>query len=390
MNSQKGIQSLRWDPYFLRQGTQFIKFWEDYFRCERRNILYVLGRGFDPRMCVGLKTVFDLGGEGSRDCLLIEFDEGPDSPSKRYGSLVSKNLNILEELNRDRGKLSTKPVRMWSGYGPGRRRIGSRSAAGVFSDVSDLSPYTDIVIDISAMPRGIYFSLIGKAIYLLDRARDKKVTEPVPNLHVVVCENVKLDQNIHDIGIDDMASYVHGFGSDLEIEATAGMPKIWIPILGEGQRGQLERICALVNPDEICPVLPSPSLNPRRGDELLTEYRELLFDQWRVEARNIIYASEQNPFEAYREVHRTVRHYNQALEPLGGCKAAVSAVSSKLLSLGALLVTYELKEAGMSVSLAHVETQGYEISMRENDESISILDNLFTLWIAGDCYERMV
>jgi hypothetical protein len=117
------------------------------------------------------------------------------------------------------------------------------------------------------------------------------------------------------------------------------------------------------------------------------EYRELLFDQWRVEARNIIYASEQNPFEAYREVHRTVRHYNQALEPLGRCKAAVSAVSSKLLSLGALLVTYELKESGMSVSLAHVETQGYEISAQEKEEGI---DDLFTLWIAGDCYERMV
>lgn len=387
MTSTAGTPSLRWDPYFMRWGTKFNEFWKEYFQRENRNILYVLGRGFDPRMCAGFKAVLNASEHGTRNCLLIEFDEGPDSPSTKYASLVSDNLRILEGLLRGRGELLKKPVQMWASDGPGRRRIGSRSVAAVFSDVSDFATYTDIVIDVSAMPRGLYFPLIGKAIYLLDYAKKKIISRSISSLHVVIYEDAKLDEEIHDVGIDDSASYIHGFGGDLDMEATAGIPKVWIPILGEGQSGQLERIYALVNPDEICPVLPFPSLNPRRGDKLLIEYRELLFDQWRVEPGNIIYASEQNPFEAYRQIHRAVRYYNQALEPLGGCKAVVSVLSSKLLSLGALLATYELKEAGMSVSLAHVEAQGYEMAVRENGESATREGELFTLWLVGDCYE---
>jgi len=36
-------------------------------------------------------------------------------------------------------------------------------------------------------------------------------------------------------------------------------------------------------PDEICPVLPFPALNPRRGDNLVLEYRDLLFDRLRID-----------------------------------------------------------------------------------------------------------
>ncbi|MCL6447906.1 MAG: hypothetical protein K6U04_07100 [Armatimonadetes bacterium] len=371
----------------MKRGADFNNFWKSYLLSGNRNLLYVLGRGFDPRMCIGFGAILGAGGYGVRNCLVIEFDEGPDSPSRRHISLVEKNLKILKNLIQFRGEILTKSVRMWSGDGPGRRRVGSRNAAAVFWDISDLENYTDIVIDISAMPRGIYFSLIGKILYLLDHAKKNDQARLIPNLHVVVSENVRLDKKIRDVGIDDNASYVHGFGRGLEMEATEGIPKVWIPILGEGQRGQLERIYTLVNPDEICPVFPSPSLNPRRGDELLIEYRELLFDQWRIEPKNIIYASEQNPFEAYRQIHRTVCHYNRSLGPLGGCKSVISAVSSKLLSIGALLAVYELKETGMSVGLAHVEAQGYEIDEIENVGCINDQVELFTLWLAGDCYE---
>lgn len=384
MTINTNTRSLRWNPYFMRRGIEFSKFWDDFLQIENRNILYVLGQGFDPRMCTGFKAILNAGGIGVRDCLLIKFAEGPDSPSMLHASLVSSNLNILNDLLKERGKLLPKPVQMWSGDGPGRRRIGSRNAAGIFSDISDFATYTDIVIDISSMPRSIYFPLIGKALYLLDHAKKNNIIKSIPNLHVVVCEDAKLDQNIRDVGIDDTANYLHGFSGLLETEATAGTPKVWIPILGEDQCGQLERIYALVNPDEICPVLPSPSLNPQRGDVLLVEYRELIFDQWRVEPRNIIYASEQNPFETYRQIHRAVCHYNQALESLGGCKAVVSALSSKLLSIGALLSTYELGDDGMSVGIAHVEAQGHEIDTTENGKSTNRKEELFTLWLVGN------
>ena len=380
MTIQSGTQP-RWDPYLLRKGPDFSSFWMDYLEEEEHKLLYVLGHGFDPRMCNGLTTILGYTGKGARDCLLIEFDEGPDSPSTVHKPLVSKNLEILEGVLKGRGKINKVSVQIWAEDGASRRRIGSRSAASVFGSATDFEGYTDVIIDVSAMPRGIYFPLIGKTLYLLDKSESAG-----PNMYVVVSENAALDRAIRDVGIDDAASYVHGFGGDLEMEADKEIPRVWIPILGEDQGPQLERIHSLVEPDEISPVLPSPSLDPRRGDNLLIEYRELLFDRWLVEPRNFIYASEQNPFEVYRQIYRAVSHYNEALRPLGSCKTVVSALSSKLLSLGALLATYELKDAGMSIGLAHVEPQGYQIDKEDFTGTLSQKTELFTLGLFGDCY----
>lgn len=379
MNKGMGASELRWSNYFLRHGEEFYVFWKEYLQGNERNILFILGQGFDPRMCFGFEALLEAGGSGRRDCVVIEFDEGPNSPSIKHSNLLEENKVKLDQLIKDRGTKIIKKVRMWSDDG---RRVGSSNAANVFIGLSDFFNYTDIIIDISALPRGIYFSLIGKILYLLDSNNGKGAS--VPNFYVIVSENAELDRRIKDEGIDDVAYYVHGFAGDLETEATPNVPKVWIPILGEEQGVQLERIYNLVIPDEICPVFPSPSVDPRRGDNLLIGYREYLFDQLLVEPRNIIYAAEQNPFDVYRQIHRTVQHYNEALKPLGGCKVAISALSSKLLSIGALLSAYELKNAGLSVGIANIEAQGYQLE----GETEFIKTELFTLWLAGDCYDH--
>jgi hypothetical protein len=85
---------------------------------------------------------------------------------------------------------------------------------------------------------------------------------------------------------------------------------------------------------------------------------------------------------------RSVRDYRRALAPLGGCKAVVSAMSSKLLSVGALLAAYELKastgDEHVDVGVAHVETHGYALSRTKNAPSAT----LFDLWLAGECYAQ--
>jgi hypothetical protein len=106
-------------------------------------------------------------------------------------------------------------------------------------------------------------------------------------------------------------------------------------------QARLEKIRTEVDPDEICPVIPFPSRDRRRGDGLIEEYRQLLFDDYRVEPANIIYASEYNPFEAYRQLFGVIVRYRDALRELGGCKVYVSPLSSKLLSVGALLACYD-------------------------------------------------
>jgi hypothetical protein len=270
----------------------------------------------------------------------------------------------------------SRAVKMYSSDG---RRIGARSAAGLFQSVDEVSNYSDVVVDISAMPRVVYVPLIAKLLYLIDGLGG--IASRLPNLFIVVAENPDLDASIGDEGVEDVASYIHPFSGSLEREATAGQAKIWIPLLGERQGPQLERIHDLVVPDEICPVLPSPSRNPRRGDDLVLEHRYILFDRLRVEPQNFIYAAEWNPFEVYRQIRRTIFQYRDALRPIGGCKVALSALSTKLMSLGAFLVAYELKNLDMDIALAHVESQGYVMNARPTPES-----ELFGAWLAGEYY----
>ena len=378
-------REFRWDPYFSRHGEDFHKFWKSYLSIGERNILYVLGCGFDPRMCSGYKAIIETDGKGQRDCLVIKFNEGPGSPSEQHRSLIEKNMAMLRKLHEGHGKLIIEGIDMWSSEDVGKHRIGSRTAAEVFKDGSLFNNYTDVIIDISSLPKSIYLSLIGKALYLLDNFDSGNSATKIINLHVVVHEDVNLDKTIKDIGIDDTITFVHGFGAaSLTTEKSSDIPMVWIPVFGEDQRQQLDQLYREINPTEVCPVIPSPSRDPRRGDELLIEYHDILFDAWFVEPRNIIYASEHNPFDAYRQIYRTIIHYNQALNPLGGCKATISVVSSKLISIGGLLAAYELiHKSGIDVGLALAEARGYQFT----NTGLTLEGELYSLWLIGEPYE---
>lgn len=380
MSVSSEYRTPRWHNYVFESGDDLKDLWHNHFEQEARNLLFVLGKGFDPRMRLGVGFVCSLIGPGKCDLLVVDLEEGVASPSLLQEPLANKNWLSLQELVAGKCSVTLRKVKIWSDDG---RRIGSRNAAKVFLSTSDIESYSDIIIDISAMPRSIYFPLIAKVLYLVDTCPSRRL-----NLHVLVAENPSLDNVIHDAGVDDVAGYVYPFGGGLEKEATANLPKIWIPLLGEGQEAQLERIYGLVVPDEICPVLPSPSLNPRRGDDLVSEYRDLLFDRLRVEPRNFIYASERNPFEVYRQIRKAIFQYKDALNAIGGCKVVLSALSTKLMSLGALLVAYELKQANLEVGIAHVETQGYVMTEKGETATIQKESELFSLWVAGECYEE--
>jgi len=312
--------------------------------------------------------------------IMLAFDEGTTSPSRRYDEFVKKNLEKLNGTVGSNG-LQERRINMFSTEG---RRITSRSAEGVFRTAEELKGFTDIFVDVSSLPRSVYFPVIAKLLFLLDSMDGSSK----PNLFVLVSESAVLDAHITEEGIDEDADYIHPFRGAVERESAAGRPKVWFPLLGENQIVQLKRIYDLINPAEICPLLPAPSVNPRRGDELVMEYRELLFDQLRVEARNIIYASETNAFEAYRQLRRAILHYSKALKPLGGSNAVISANSSKLLSVGALLAAYELKRTGVNIAIAHVEAHGY--TMRESEannlDELANESRLHGLWLSGDCY----
>jgi hypothetical protein len=375
------VDVMRWRDYFLRAGEQFDAFWRAFLGERKRDILFVIGYGFDPRMCDALSRILQLGGDGARDVALVSFDEGPDSPSHQYVGQKQANGVLLHKLLGSRGTVTHRTITMFSEEG---RRVSARSIASVFGSSSEFGVSSDIVVDISALPRGLYLPLLAKMLALFDQQPSDAASR---NLHVVVSHSPSTDGAILEEGLEESASYLHGFAAAaLESESTRAQPMIWIPVLGRGQQVQLERIHDLVKPDEICPLLPSPADNPREGDALIIEYRDLLFDQLRVEPRNIIYAAESNPFEVYRQIMQSILHYHRALHPLGGCKVAVSAMSSKLASIGVLLAAYELGRRDgtrITVGVAHIESQGYRVEPVAANQRTTAL---YTMWLAGECY----
>ncbi|MBZ5524802.1 MAG: hypothetical protein LAP21_21395 [Acidobacteriia bacterium] len=371
----------RWASYVQLSGDSLGTFLQEHLGTQDRNktSCLIVGKGFDPRMLSGATALSQVLDPKQLAIIMLVFDEGATSPSRKYDDLVQKNVDTLTKMV-PAGKIQERKVAMFS---PEGRRITSRSAEAVFRSVDEFRGFSDIFVDVSSLPRSVYFPAVAKLLHLLDGVRDGAV----PNLFVMVSENAELDRRVIEEGIDEDADYIHPFRGAVERESAAGRPKVWFPLLGENQGVQLTRIYDLINPAEICPLLPSPSMDPRRGDNLVVEYRELLFDQLRVETRNFIHACETNPFEAYRQLRRAILHYAEALEPLGGSNAVISANSSKLLSVGALLAAYELKRDGAAIAIAHVEAHGYVLKDSGDDlDRLASESRLQCLWLSGSCY----
>jgi hypothetical protein len=360
----------RWQNYVLERGDGLTRFWRDHLEEHERCVLLVLGLGFDPRMCLGLEAILAAGGAGRRDVMLIVFREGDESPSLAQAERTAANRMRLEGALGTRGLIQAHEVPCWNEQ---RQRVGAQQTLRLFDSAHPLRGHTDVVVDISALPRGLYFPLLARLLHWVDTA-DSWPDGPAPNLHVLVAEDPDLDARIEEVGIDDTAEFLPSFQGGFNVIAKS-IPSVWMPLLGEGRLTHMERVYELVKPDQVAPVLPSPARDPRRADRILLGYQEFLFDQLKIDPRNVLYASEQNPFEVYRQVRKAALHYGDVLQIIGGCKIALSALSSKLMSLGALLVAYELK-----LGVAHADCHGYSM------ESPGTCPELVGLWLAGECY----
>lgn len=374
--------ALQWEPYFLRGPDQFDAFWEQHLSTPR-NLLLIGGIGFDPRTCMATSRLLAFAGEGRRDFLFLNYDEGENSPSHEMAQRVDENRRTLTKLVSTRGSVTESTIRIWAKQGSRRRRVGPREAQNAAPSLETMCNYTDVIVDVSAMPKGIMFPFLGRVLKTLQMANG---TPPLPNLFVVVAENASLDKRIEEVGPDEEAVFIPGFGTELENEATRDVPRIWIPVLGEGAKHSLDKIHEEVEPSAIAPVLPHPSRDPRRADDLISEYRSQLIDAWKIDPRNILYGAEANPFEVYRQIVRAAERYHRSLKVLGGCKVAVSSSSSKLLSIGAMLAVLELKDRGRPTGLAHVEVQGYRTDESAFDEAVVAQSQLHTLGLFGEMY----
>lgn len=373
----------RWNPYVLLHDETVNELWTNHFSKNGGKTLFILGKGFDGRMNLCIESLLSKCPDLDISTILINFDEGKSSNSHEYADLVTENVNQLEQLLTNR-TLEYKNIQLWNSRGKKRRRIGDREAANLFNDYDAIKDYDNIIVDISALPRGIYFSLIGKLLSLIDEyCKDFSI-----NLFVCVAENASIDNLIQENSIDEDIDYLFGFGGEISLEANSDKPLIWFPILGETKTQHLRKAFGKITESkdrlyEICPTLPFPSKDPRRSDTIFNEHHELLFDELSVEPQNIMYVHERNPFEVYNKLSEAVSNYQDSLKIINGCKVALSTFSSKLLSIGTLLTAFENKDG---VGILNVDSQGYKIVDKISLKKLKSESELFVTWLSGIPY----
>ena len=92
----KDITDFRWLNYFIKDSKNLEDFWRTYLK-NNKKILYILGSGFDPRMCIGIRTILEKNTNSDFNCKLIDYKESSNSPSKKHSD---KKLKIWKNCMR--------------------------------------------------------------------------------------------------------------------------------------------------------------------------------------------------------------------------------------------------------------------------------------------------
>jgi len=332
---------------------------------ENNRYLYILGMGFDERMCEGIRRFTEC--QLPFDIWKIYYNEGIGSPPREYTKKSSENEIVLDGIiaGLNGTRIQEKSIQFWQDDGEqtgedGRSRfVGEINASKIIKhSEKELSSYSDIIVDVSALPQAIYLCIINTLF---------KCSSPNQRLYIVANENYTTDMRIEPKQAEESAHEIQGYTSPSDgIDGVV----IWYPIIGEKNLRYLDKYYIYLKShsqeiDEICPVVPFPAVNVRRADDILSEYSRKLFDDWRVDKKNIIYASETNPLLISKNLLEISKNYAHALKPLGDCKFVFSAITSKLMTIGMLLAAFDLKSQGYNVSILGISNKGYTIEKAE-------------------------
>ncbi|MCX6000422.1 MAG: hypothetical protein NTU41_12805 [Chloroflexi bacterium] len=277
----------RWIDYYLDQD--FISYWTQRAREAKTTVLVILGLGFDPRCLVALKAMTDCGFGDRLGCIALRLASRPSIGESR-GLIEKLGKSNLQEFTSAEQYRSEGIFEIQTHDSEGHY-VGGYEALKILSKASDtLCKYTDIIVDISGMPRGIFFPVVRYLIHLADQGR-------FTNLHVATVEEPDLDACI--VGQEyGQADYLHTFRHVEESKT------VWLPLVGSNEATRLERIHNKLKSSciEICPILPFPAESLRRVDDILVKSAALLFEGFVVSQENLILCDERTPFDIYRKI----------------------------------------------------------------------------------------
>lgn len=332
--------------------------------------MYVLGVGFDPRALVGLQRFLAAPHRVPPVVALVELP--PPSPASGLSAraLASDNQAAFESIVDGYEVRRVQHEEVHS-----RANAGPRVARAV-TDLGFVQGIAQLLIDISSLPASLYFPLVAASLAATHRGLEGFPGE----IQVIACENPAIDAAIEKLGVGE-AAIVGGFRGSLEHESDPTGTVIWAPVLGERAGPALQAIHNLLAPGDVCPVLPFPARNPRRGDELVLEHQIVLFDELRVNPASVIYADERNPFDLYRTLSRLQADFTHALAELQPSTVVLSSHTSKLLSLGVLLAAFEHQLPIVAAPAIDYELADVDLA------ALGAANSLTCAWLEGTPYQ---
>lgn len=351
----------RWENCIAHRGTEAETFLAKFFGERRRSVLLVGGAGFDPR---ALEVARRLAAASGKRLKAIFLRERRPDPRKAFLEIANHNVqNLLKTVEGAR----VVDVQI---FASDLAVIGGREAARLAGEV-DLHSLTDVVVDASALSRGVVFPLVR---VLLERVPE------VCNLHLVVTHEPKTDEAIVTVGCERPTT-IHGFKGTLGQESFANAAVLWLPQLVLGQVSVLRQIYNAIQPSphDVCPILPFPAVDQRAVDSLLIEYRVEL-GAWEVDPRDVVYADESDPLDLYRTILRMDSARKRIFQETGGSQIVLSPVGSKVLSFGALMAAIE-----RDFPVIYVEAVDYEID-EHRVGSEAARGEIVHLWLKGEAY----
>ena len=359
----------RWCSYVYLEKDDVLTFAADYFAKRQSTLLFVMGCGFDPRMNNVLEKIISQDRFNQIECILIDF---PSLESLPEDKLYKANKVKFDELCSKRN-ISVREVR------DNHPKDIEKRIMGILKQLReiDYSEISDIIIDVSAMPRAIYFN-VCKFFY-------KQCVDNTKNLFFTVSENVEIDKRIIDISGDEIHP-MHGFGINNMLESNLDKRSVLIPLLGQNHAVELGKIYDNFKPVDVCPILPFPSMDPRRSEDILITHMDFFKRIEIAEPQNFTYADERNPFELYSIICDLVNNYKKTLMPITTCVCfGIAALTSKLMSLGALLCGLENSS---EISFYTSSPVAYHVKDQASIMKINSKSDIFLMWITGEAYGK--
>src|SRR2546428_783986 len=229
----------RWDRCIYSRGEETTEFVAEYFGQTDRSVLLIGAVGFDPRS-TAVPELLSAMGERVWAVLLQEERVGAPQELIERAQVNSTRLSTL---------IRRSTIARLEIFAADGAVVGSRAATKLVSGL-DLKSATDVIVDLSALSKGVAFPVVK---HLLARAQQG----PSFNLHLVVVDDPSVDNEIVAVG-SDRAGMMHGFRGGWGLDENSQAAKLWLPQLISSHHAILDRIHSFVEPHDVCPILPFP------------------------------------------------------------------------------------------------------------------------------------